>query len=129
MMGCDLAWDVQILSDAGEWSLVRDFSQRPCPEYLLGRYKQVWADLFGRIEGWGTPTAPSLTIARSEPIDPQTIRPEKHHDAFDSWPIAIVLADLMAADWPAASPIRAICAWLSLFGEPSRVRLLLAVEP
>lgn len=75
------------------------------------------------------PTTPSLTVARSEPIGPQVIRPEKNDDPFESWPIAIVLADLMAADWPAASPIRAICAWLSLFGEPSRVRLLLAVEP
>jgi hypothetical protein len=129
-MGCDLAWDVQVLDDAGQWLLVRDFSRHRPPQCLQGRYKQVWADLFGRTEGWGIPTAPSLTVARSEPIDPRTLRPEKMDEGqFEIWPIAIVLADLAGAGWPQGSAILEICTWLASLGEPHRVRLLLAVEP
>lgn len=129
-MGCDLAWDVQTLDESGKWQTLPDafYARHPPPDWLLGRYKQIWADLLGRVEAWGTPSAHSLTVKRSEPINPSSLGSHPD-DEFASWPTAIVLADLAAADWPQGSPILTICDWLGHFGSPDKVRLLLAVEP
>lgn len=122
-MGADLDWEVEVKDADGNWQLVELRYLGSVPLAMVDRCYHVWADLIGESVRSAEPSAVALTVSRSRPaLCPTSAL------AFDTdvAPIAVLLADLQSAGWPKDSPIWSICRWLSTFGEPNAVRLLLA---